>query len=69
MSPGDERIFSTLQDDLKKVGIKMNFDQVDGNMAFSKTMKKEYEITYQGWTAGFFPNPQGMMHSKFANEI
>ena len=69
MSPGDERIFSTLQEDLKSVGIKMDFDQVDGNMAFSKTMKKEYEITYQGWTAGFFPNPQGMMHSKFADEI
>ena len=44
MSPGDDRIFSTLQEDLKKVGIKMDFDQVDGNMAFSKTMKKEFGI-------------------------
>ena len=69
MSPGDDRIFSTLQEDLKKVGIKMDFDQVDGNMAFSKTMKKEYEITYQGWTGGFFPSPEGMMHSKYADAV
>ena len=47
----------------------MDFDQVDGNMAFSKTMKKEYEITYQGWTGGFFPSPEGMMHSKYAKQI
>ena len=69
MSPGDERIFSSFQEDLKKVGIKMDFDQVDGNMAFSKTMKKEYEITYQGWTGGFFPSPEGMMHSKYAEAV
>ena len=69
MSPGDDRLFSTFQDDLKKVGIKMEFDQVDGNMAFSKTMKKEFEVTYQGWTASFFPGPEGIMHSKYAEEI
>ncbi len=69
MSPGEERIFSSFQEDLKKVGIKMDFDQVDGNMAFSKTMKKEYEITYQGWTGGFFPSPEGLMHSKYADEV
>ena len=46
----------------------MDFDQVDGNSAFSKTMKKEYEVTYQGWTGGFFPSPEGMMHSKYADK-
>jgi len=69
MSPGDDRIYSTFQEDLKKVGIKMNFDQVDGNMSFSKTMKKEYEITSQGWTGGFFPSPEGLMHSKYAEAV
>ena len=47
----------------------MDFDQVDGNMAFSKTMKKEYEITAQGWTGGFFPSPEGLMHSKYAEAV
>ena len=47
----------------------MDFEQVDGNAAFSKVMKKEYEVTSQGWTAGFFPSPEGMMHSKFADKL
>ena len=69
ISPGGERIYSTLQEDLKQVGIKMEFEQVDGNAAFSKTMKKEFEVTSQGWTAGFFPSPEGMMHSKYADKV
>ena len=69
ISPGGERIYSTFQEDLKQVGIKMDFEQVDGNAAFSKVMKKEYEVTSQGWTAGFFPSPEGMMHSKFADKL
>ena len=55
--------------DLKNVGIKMNFKQVDGSAKFSKTMKKEYEVTGQGWTGGFFPSPEGMMHGKYADEV
>ena len=69
ISPGGERIYSTFQEDLKQVGIKMEFEQVDGNAAFSKVMKKEYEVTSQGWTAGFFPGPEGMMHSKYADKV
>ncbi len=69
ISPGGERIYTTYQEDLKKVGIKMEFDQLDGNAAFSKKMKKEFEVSSQGWTAGFFPSPEGMMHSKYAKQI
>ena len=69
ISPGEDRIYTTYQEDLKNVGIKMNFNQVDGSAAFSKTMKKEYEVTAQGWTGGFFPSPEGLMHSKYADEV
>ena len=69
ISPGGDRIYSTFQEDLKEVGIKMEFDQQDYNSSFSTTMKKEFEVTNQGWTGGFFPSPEGMMHSKYANEI
>ncbi len=69
ISPGEDRIYTTFQEDLKNVGIKMNFKQVDGSAAFSKTMKKEYEVTGQGWTGGFFPSPEGLMHSKYADEV
>ena len=67
--PSGPRIYTTLQEDLKNVGIKMEFKQVDRSARFSKVMKKEYQITSQGWTAGFFPSPEGLMHSKFANEV
>jgi microcin C transport system substrate-binding protein len=69
ISQGGDRIYSTFQEDLKQVGIKMEFEQLDGNAAFSKVMKKEFEVTSQGWTAGFFPGPEGMMHSKYADKV
>ena len=67
--PSGPRIYTTLQEDLKNIGIKMEFKQVDGSARFSKVMKKEYEVASQGWTAGFFPSPEGVMHSKFADEV
>jgi len=69
IAPGGDRIYTTYQEDLKNVGIKMNFKQVDGSTKFSKTMKKEYAVTSQGWTGGFFPSPEGTMHSKYADEV
>ena len=36
--PYGPRIYTTFQEDLKNVGIKMNFKQVDGSTKFSKTM-------------------------------
>ncbi len=66
---GEDRIYSAFQQDLKKVGILMEFDQMDANGAFSKTMKKEFEVTSQGWTGGFFPSPEGMMHGDYADDI
>ena len=67
--PTGPRIYTTLQEDLKNIGIKMEFKQVDGSARFSKIMKKEYEVAAQGWTASFFPSPEGTMHSKFADEV
>ena len=67
--PSGPRIYTTLQEDLKNIGIKMEFKQVDGSARFSKVMKKEYEVASQGWTGGFFPSPEGVMHSKFADEV
>ena len=55
ISTGEDRIYSSFQQDLANIGIKMEFDQMDANGAFAKTMKKQFEVTSQGWTAGFFP--------------
>ena len=69
IATGGERIYSAFQEDLSNIGIKMVFNQMDGIGKFSSTMKKEFEVTSQGWTAGFFPSPEGMMHGKFAKDI
>ena len=69
IATGEDRIYSSFQQDLSNIGIKMTFNQMDGNGAFSATMKKNFEVTSQGWTGGFFPSPEGMMHSKYANDV
>ena len=69
IAPGGDRIYTTFQEDLKNIGIKMNFDQRDGNARFATVMKKEYEVSSQGWTGGFFPSPEGTMHSKYADDV
>jgi len=69
IAPGDDRIYTTFQEDLKNIGIKMEFKQVDYSAKFSLIMKKEYEVTSQGWTGNFFSNPEGTMHSKYADEV
>ena len=69
ISTGEDRIYSSFQQDLANIGITMEFDQMDASGAFAKTMKKQFEVTSQGWTAGFFPSMEGMMHSKYADDI
>ena len=69
IDPGGARIYTTFQEDLKNIGVKMEFKQVDYSAKFSLIMKKEYEVSSQGWTANFFSNPEGTMHSKYANEV
>jgi len=69
IAPSGDRIYTTFQEDLKNIGIKMEFKQVDYSAKFSQIMKKEYEVSNQGWTANFFPSPEGIMHSKFADEV
>ena len=69
IGPNEDRIYTSFQQDLSSVGIKMTFNQMDGNGAFSATMKKNFEVTSQGWTGGFFPSPEGMMHGKYAKDV
>ena len=32
-------------------------------------MKKKFKIYYGGWTGSLLPSPEGMLHSKFADEV
>jgi ABC-type oligopeptide transport system substrate-binding subunit len=33
---------------------------------FEKIMKRQFKISFQGWTGQLFPNPEATMHSKYA---
>jgi len=63
-----ERIFTPLQQDLEKVGIKLNLVFVTPQAGFEKLMKRKYKMHYVSWTGLFFPNPETSMHSKYADK-
>ena len=65
-SQSTERIFTSLQQDLVKVGIKMNMVTLTRQSQFEKVMKRKFTVHWQGWTASMFPNIEGQMHSKFS---
>ncbi len=62
-----ERIFIPFQQDLENAGIKMNFKTIAGNERFKKAQAKDFKIHYQNWGGLLFPNPEGSMHSKYAD--
>lgn len=64
-----ERIFTPFQQDLEKVGIKMNLVNMTPQAKFEKVMKKKFKVSFQGWTGLFFPNPESSLHSKYAKEL
>jgi len=64
-----ERIFTPYQEDLAKVGIKMNLRYVTGTTMFKNVMnERDFDIHYQGWTMPTFPNPVTSYHSDSANK-
>lgn len=62
-----ERIIVPYQEDLKRVGIQLKFNNVDPNERFKKLRAKDFTINFSSWTGLFFPNPENSMHSKFAD--
>ena len=49
------------------IGIKVNLVEIQN--PFEKAMKKKFKIYYGGWTGSLLPSPEGMLHSKFADQI
>ena len=63
-----ERIYTPLQEDLEKIGIKLNFEIKLPAQAFELIMKRQFTAAPMGWTGSTFPSPEGMMHSKYQNK-
>ena len=64
---GGDRVYNPLVADLEAIGIKLNLVVIQN--AFDKFIKKTYTIHQGGWTGSSEPSPEGMLHSKYANEI
>ena len=64
---GGDRVYNPLVADLESVGIKLNLVVIQN--AFDKFIKKTYTIHQGGWTGSSEPSPEGMLHSKYADQI
>ncbi len=63
-----ERIFTPFQEDLAKVGIKMNLKYVTRQTMFKKVLnERDFEIHYQSWTMPTFPGPDKHYGSDMAD--
>ncbi len=63
-----ERIFTPFQEDLARVGIKLNLRYVTPQTMFKNVMnERDFDIHYQNWTGLTFPNPESSFHSNMAD--
>ena len=66
-SPSMERIFTVYQEDLAKVGIKLNLKQSTGATMFKMVNERNFKIHFQNWTGLLFPNPESSFGSNMAD--
>jgi len=66
-NPSMERIFTVYQEDLKKVGIKLNLQQSTSATMFKMVNERKFQIHFQQWTGLLFPNPESSFHSNMAD--
>ncbi|MCB9882823.1 MAG: hypothetical protein H6832_07065 [Planctomycetes bacterium] len=57
-----------IQEDLKKIGIKVNLEQREGVTFFDDLSKKNYEAALAGWSASLFPDPSDVWGSATETE-
>jgi len=69
ISQSIERIFTPYQEDLRKVGIKLNLKYVTPQTMFKNVMnERNFDIHYQAWTGLMIPNPESMWLSSLADK-
>lgn len=66
-SPSAERIYTVYQEDLAKVGIKLNLKQSTPATQFKMVNERNFNIHFQSWTGLLWPNPESSMHSNTAD--
>ena len=64
----NERIFTPLQEDLKKAGIQLDLKVSDPNTMWNMLQERRFKMHYASWGAIFFPNPESSLHSSLADK-
>jgi len=59
--PSQERYLTVYQEDLKKVGIKLNLRQIDGTTNFKLGNERNFSILSMAWSGLRIPNPESSM--------
>lgn len=65
---GQDRYLTIYQEDLKKVGIKMNLRQIDGTTNFKLGNERNFSIISINWSGLRIPNPESSMGPGTADE-
>ncbi|NUM34208.1 MAG: ABC transporter substrate-binding protein [Candidatus Brocadiae bacterium] len=65
---GMERIFTVIQEDFQKAGIKMDLKLIDYRTLLKKVEERNFTLHYQSWSAIIFPNPESSWMSEMAEQ-
>ena len=68
-APSFARILTIYQEDLKKVGIKLELAQSQGSTMFKMVNERKFKIHWQSWGGLMFPNPENDISSWTADEL
>lgn len=66
-SRGSARFLTVFQEDLQKVGIKLELKQSTGPTMFKMVNERKFKIHWQAWGGLFFPNPENVWTSRIAD--
>lgn len=64
---GMDRYLTIYQEDLKKVGIKLNLNEIDGNTVFKLGNERNFKIIPINFAGLRIPNPENSLNSKTAD--
>lgn len=62
-----ERIQTVFQEDLKKIGVKLNLKRATMATIWKLMHEYKFKLTSIAWSGLLFPNPESSFHSKFAD--
>jgi len=65
----DTRIETLFQEELKKVGIKMNLKKVTWATHTKDLGERNFKMIWINYTTLLFPNPESSVHSKYADKL